>query len=149
MQSRCIWHALFRKIFPELTRSQKTLKMNVTRPHDRFFIFYRSKKSVFKKKLDVFEHRANCMILRSVFSNEKSTAMVTQGCSSISFPIENRYLNLVTISTKIRLLCVQRSLLFFEDGFFRSVKNKKSVMRASYIHFYGLLRSEQLRKQFF
>ena len=67
--------------------------MNESGSLDGYFIFYRSNKFVFKKKLDVFEHRANDIILRSVFSNEKTTAMVTQGCSSISFPIENRELS--------------------------------------------------------
>ena len=57
------------------------------------FVFYRSKKIVFKKKLELFEHRANDIILASVFPNDKSTAIVNQGCSTIGFPIENRSVN--------------------------------------------------------
>ena len=64
--------------------------MNGSRSYDGSFIFDRSKKFVFKKKLEIFVHRANGMILSSVFSDEKSTAMVNQGNSSIRFPIEKR-----------------------------------------------------------
>ena len=49
----------FEKTSSELFRSQNTLKMNVTRSHDGFFAFDQSKKFVFKKKLEIFEHEAN------------------------------------------------------------------------------------------
>ena len=104
--------------------------MNESRWDDGFSKKDRSKKFIFKKKLDVFEHRANGMILRSAFSNETPTTMANHGCSSIGFPIE-----ISTISTKIRLFCVQRSLTFFlKMNFFdRSFLKHPSFQRDSFI----------------
>ena len=60
--------------------------MNDSHSYDGSFKKDRSKKFIFKKKLEVFEHRENDMLWRSVFSDEKSEL---QGDSSIGFPIRN------------------------------------------------------------
>ena len=39
--------------------------MNVSRSHDGLFVFYRSEKFVFNKKLEGFEHRVNSIFVNS------------------------------------------------------------------------------------
>ena len=82
--------------------------MNVSRSHDGFFAFDRSKKFVFKKKLEGFARLANGMLLRSIFFNQKSIVMENQCWCSIDFLIET-----ALISTRIRLISVQNLLTFF------------------------------------
>ena len=65
--------------------------MNVTHSHDGFFAFYRSRKFVFKKKLEALECRENDMSLVLVFPNGNSTTKPTLDYSSIGYPIQNRY----------------------------------------------------------
>ena len=65
--------------------------MNVSRSHDGLFVFYRSEKFVFNKKLEGFGHISNGMVWVLVFPNGNTTANATPDCSSIEFPIQNRY----------------------------------------------------------
>ena len=69
--------------------------MNESGSLDGYFIFDRSKKFVFKKKLEISEHITNDMLLRSVYFNQTSVVMVDQGWCFIDFPME-----IALISTK-------------------------------------------------
>ena len=81
--------------------------MNVSRSHDGFFIFDRSKKFIFKKKLEGFTHLENGMLLRSNIFKQNPIVMENQCWCSIDFLIET-----ALISTRIRLISVQNLLTF-------------------------------------
>ena len=81
--------------------------MNESGLLDGYSIFDRSKKFVFKKKLEIFEDTANRMLLRLVYFNKTSAVMANEGWCSIGFPIESRF-----DLQQMQLISVQNLLTF-------------------------------------
>ena len=108
------------------------------------FSFFTDLKKRLQKKLEDFEQNYN-----GFGGDESDFLLESQWNTNLDRPLLLTFDWNIPISKACHLLCVRKSLTFFWRRIFWIGKNIMTVKRVWFVHFWGILRSEQLCKKFF